>query len=159
MQSVTIIAVGSLKEKYLRDAMAEYSKRLSAFCKFNVIEIAPVRIPESPSQGEISSALQKEGAAILSKIPRGAQTVAMCIEGKQQSSERLAQTISNNAGNFGSIVFIIGGSHGLCDEVKKKSNIRLSMSEMTFPHQLARVMLTEQIYRAFMINSNNKYHK
>ena len=159
MQAVTIIAVGSLKEKYLRDAMAEYSKRLSAFYKFNVIEITPARIPESPSQNEISSALEKEGAVILSKIPKGAETVAMCIEGKQQSSEKLAQTISSNAANFGSIAFIIGGSHGLCDEVKKKSNIRLSMSEMTFPHQLARVMLTEQIYRAFMINSNNKYHK
>ena len=159
MQSVTIIAVGSLKEKYLRDAMAEYSKRLSAFCKFNVIEIAPVRIPESPSQGEISSALQKEGAAILAKIPRGAQTVAMCIEGKQQSSERLAQTISNNAGNFGSIVFIIGGSHGMSADVQKRADYSVCFGKMTYPHQLMRLILAEQIYRACKINRGETYHK
>ncbi len=160
MQSVTVICVGKLKEKYLRDACDEYIKRLSAFCKLNVVELTPYRISENPSESEISSALETEGKEILSKISAGAKVYAMCIEGKQMPSEKLAQHLSSAAvQGFSNIVFIIGGSHGLSNAVKSRADFRLSMSEMTFPHQLARVMLLEQIYRAYQISSGGKYHK
>ena len=160
MQTITIICEGKLKEKYLRDACAEYSKRLSAYCKLNIIELNPSRISENPSQGEIDTALENEAKEILSKIPNTAKVYAMCIEGKQMSSEKLASEISTSAVNgFNNVVFIIGGSHGLSNSVKKRADFRLSMSEMTFPHQLARVMLLEQIYRAYQISNGGKYHK
>lgn len=160
MLGVTIICVGKLKEKYLRDACEEYSKRLGAYCKLNIVELSPKRIPDSPSQAEIDSALTAEGTEILSKIPVGSAVYAMCIEGKQMPSEKLAQRISQCAvQGFSNVVFIIGGSHGLSDEVKKRASFKLSMSEMTFPHQLARVMLLEQIYRSFQISTGGKYHK
>lgn len=160
MQTVTIICEGKLKEKYLRDACSEYSKRLTSFCKLNIIELNPYRIPDSPSDSEIAVALESEAKDIAAKIPAGARVYAMCIEGKQLSSEKLANQLSDDAvKGYSNVVFIIGGSHGLSENVKKLANIRLSMSEMTFPHQLARVMLLEQIYRAYQISNGGKYHK
>ncbi len=160
MISVTIICEGKLKEKYLRDAYDEYSKRLGAFCKLNIVELTPKRLSDNPTQGEIENALISEGKDILSKIPQNSYVYAMCIEGKQMPSERLAKAMDSCAVTGKSnIVFIIGGSFGLSDEVKKAADYKLSMSEMTFPHQLARVMLLEQIYRAFQISSGGKYHK
>lgn len=160
MLNVNIICVGKLKESYLRDACAEYSKRLSAFCKLNIIELAPGRLPDNPNKSQIDSVLNEEGEMILSKLGKSDYVIPMCIEGKQFSSEELSSKINDIAvaGN-GTISFIIGGSHGLSDAVKQKAALKLSMSKMTFPHQLARVMLLEQIYRAFMISNGNKYHK
>lgn len=160
MLGVTIICEGKLKEKYLRDACEEYQKRLSAFCKLNIIELSPKRLSDTPSQGEIDNALIAEGKEILSKIPSNAKVYAMCIEGKQLSSQKLAKELELCAvSGFSNAVFIIGGSFGLSDEVKHRADFKLSMSEMTFPHQLARVMLLEQIYRSFNITNGGKYHK
>ena len=160
MVSVTIICEGKLKEKYLRDACDEYSKRLGAFCKLNIVELTPKRLSDNPTQGEIDNALVSEGKEILSKIPQNSYVYAMCIEGRQMPSEKLARAMENCAvTGKRNLVFIIGGSFGLSDEVKKAADYKLSMSEMTFPHQLARVMLLEQIYRAFQISSGGKYHK
>ncbi len=160
MIKVTIICIGSLKEKYLKEAVAEYSKRLGGLCGFNIVELSECRLPDSPSKSEIDNALIKEGKSIIAKIPHGSRVVAMCIEGKMLSSEKLAEKISDYAAHgASSICFIIGGSFGLSDEVKAVADLRLSMSPMTFPHQLARVLLCEQIYRAFMINKGTKYHK
>ena len=160
MINVTVCCIGKLKENYLRSACDEYIKRLGAFCKINVLELNEERLSQKPSDNEIKSALQSEAKVILSKIPPQCTVVSMCIEGEMLSSEGLAQKI-NTAALSGSsnIFFIIGSSFGLSDEVKKASHIRLSMSRMTFPHQLARVMLLEQIYRSFQITSNGKYHK
>ena len=160
MYNVNLICVGKLKESYLRDACAEYSKRLSAFCKLKITELTPCRIPENPSQAQIDCALIDEGKRILSSISPTERVYAMCIEGKLLDSVELSREIQNaGVTGSGNIVFIIGGSHGLSDEVKKRANFKLSMSKMTFPHQLARVMLLEQIYRAFMIADGKKYHK
>ena len=160
MIGVTIICEAKLKEKYLRDASDEYVKRLGAYCKLNIIELNPKKLPEDPSDAEIYNALEAEGKEILAKIPVGARIFAMCIEGKQLSSEKLAKEIAScGVSGISNVVFIIGSSYGLSDEVKKRADFRLSMSEMTFPHQLARIMLLEQIYRAFRINSGGKYHK
>lgn len=160
MITVNIICIGSLKEKYLKEAVGEYKKRLSAFCKFEIIEIPEQRLSDKPSETEINTALEKEAEKIFSKIPKGSAIVTMAIEGKQLSSENLAVSISDFAlRGFSCISFIIGSSFGLSDSVKGKSDLLLSMSKMTFPHQLARVMVCEQIYRAFGIMNNTKYHK
>ena len=160
MQHVTVLCVGKLKESYWRDAVAEYAKRLSAFCRFTVIEVDEERLPDAPSAAQIAHTLEEEGKRLLSRIPRDALTVALCIEGKIVSSEMLSARLSSWALDGKShIVFVIGGSFGLSDEVKNAAALRLSMSPMTFPHQLARVMLLEQIYRAFQIASGGKYHK
>ena len=160
MISVNIICVGKLKEKYLRDASAEYIKRLTAFCKLNIIEIAPYALPDSPTQAQIDAGLEAEGKQILAKIQNGAYVYAMCIEGKQRSSEALSAEF-DKLSVFGesNLTFIIGGSFGLSDAVKSRADAKLSMSQMTFPHQLARIMLLEQIYRAFQISTGGKYHK
>ncbi len=160
MLNITIVAIGKLKEQYLRDASAEYQKRLSASCKLNIVELNPEKLSDNPSAKEIENALNNEGKKIIEKIPKGARVYAMCIEGKQRTSEELSREIDNLALEGASnIVFIIGGSFGLSDEVKKLSNYRLSMSKMTFPHQIARIMLLEQIYRAMQISLGTKYHK
>lgn len=160
MIKVTIIAIGKLKEKFFIDAAKEYEKRLSRFIKLQTFEIEPAKLSDNPSAAEISGALENEGAKILQKIPNDAYVTAMCIEGSQMTSEELSADISMRAaqGN-GNRVFIIGGSYGLSDAVKKRANARMSMSKMTFPHKLARVMLLEQIYRAFMIDCGGTYHK
>ena len=158
--NITIIALGKLKEKYLRDAVDEYTKRISAYGKVDIIELNPVRLSDSPSQTEIDNALTKEAEEIKKKIPNGSYVFSLCIEGKEKSSEQLARSIKEVTLNGkSSIVFIIGSSFGLSPEIKKLSDCRLSFSPMTFPHQLMRVMLLEQIYRAFQINNNGKYHK
>ena len=158
--NITVIALGKLKEKYLKDAISEYSKRISAYGKLDIIELTPVRLSDSPSQTEIDNALSKEAEEIKKKIPNGSYVFSLCVEGKQKSSEELAKAIQDVTLNGKSnIVFIIGSSFGLSPEIKKLSDSRLSFSPMTFPHQLMRVMLLEQIYRAFQINTNGKYHK
>ncbi len=160
MLRVTILCVGKLKEKYWRDAVEEYSKRLSAFCRFSVIEVEEERLPDNPSAAQIANGLEAEGKRLLSKIPVGAAVVALCIEGKELSSPVLSARIDDWAVQGKSdIAFIIGGSFGLSEQVKKAATLQLSMSPMTFPHQLARVMLCEQLYRAFQISSGGKYHK
>ena len=160
MLNITIIAVGKLKEQYLRDASAEYQKRLSTLCKLNIVEINPEKLSDNPSAKEIDNALNNEAKKIIEKIPKGAKVYSMCIEGKQRTSEELSAEIDSLAvEGVSNIVFIIGGSFGLSDEVKKLSAFRLSMSKMTFPHQIARIMLLEQIYRAMQISIGTKYHK
>lgn len=155
----TIIAVGKLKEKYLEDACREYQKRLSQF-RPEIIELTPERLSDNPSENEIKNALEKEGRRILEKIPKGSRIYVMCIEGKQRTSEEFSREIDMaKLSGFSSITFIIGGSFGLSDEVKKAGHEKLSMSKMTFPHQVARVMLLEQIYRATQISLGTKYHK
>ena len=158
--NINIICVGKLKEDYLRAACAEYQKRLGAFCRLNITELTPARLPENPNDSQIAAALADEADRILAKISNNDAVFAMCIEGKMLSSETLSSEIDKlGVSGFGNISFIIGGSHGLDEKVKSRAKIRLSMSPMTFPHQLARVMLLEQIYRAFMISSGGKYHK
>lgn len=160
MLNITLICVGKLKEQYLRDACDEYKKRLSTLCKLNLVELTPERLSDNPSQKEIENALANEGRRIIEKIPNGSKIYTMCIEGKQFSSEELSAKLDADAVSGASnVTFIIGGSFGLSDEVKAKSSVRLSMSKMTFPHQLARVMLLEQIYRAMQISIGTKYHK
>lgn len=159
MLNVNVICVGNLKEKYFCDALNEYSKRLSRYCKFSVTELVEEKISDQQTQAMIDKTLQKEGERILSKISKNDYVIAMCIEGKIISSEDLAQKLSDISMISGTVDFVIGGSWGLSDEVKKRADFRLSVSKMTFPHQLFRVMLCEQIYRAFSINANAKYHK
>ena len=154
-----IIAMGSLKEKFFKEACGEYIKRLSRFCDLDICEIEPQKLPEKPSVGEIENALKKEAEQISKKIPQNSLVIALCVEGKQMSSEKLAEKIKEVSAVGRGLCFIIGSSHGLADEVKKNSDLRLSLSEMTFPHKLFRVMLLEQIYRGFMINSGSEYHK
>ena len=159
MIKVTIIALGKLKEAYLRSAVAEYAKRLSRYCSFDIVEINPQQLSENPSVGEVESALSREAALIERHIPSGAFTCALCIEGKQMPSEGLAKLFRQNMSQGKNMCFIIGSSFGLHDSVKKRADMRLSVSEMTFPHQLFRVMLCEQIYRAFKICEGSRYHK
>ena len=160
LSSVTILAVGKLKESYLREACAEYSKRLQGFCRFSIEEVAEYRLPDNPSPAQIAAGLEREGREMLSRIPAGAYVVAMCIEGKMLDSVELSRKLSQIAvQGRSSVVFIIGGSFGIWEQVKQRADLRPSMSPMTFPHQLARVMLCEQVYRAFSIEANTKYHK
>lgn len=160
MQKVTVLCVGKLKEKFYADACAEYQKRLTRHCKLGLLELPEQRLPENPSEAEIEAALSKEADAIEEKLPRGGAVVALCVEGKPMSSEQLADTLSRYAAQgVSQVTFLIGGSFGLHERVKLLAELRLSMSPMTFPHHLARVMLLEQIYRAYQIESGTKYHK
>ena len=160
MQKVTILCVGKLKEKFYVDAVAEYTKRLGRFCKLDIVELAEERLPEDPSPAQIGAALAKEADAIRSKLPPSAYVIAMCVEGKTRSSEELARLMADSASRGDShLVFLIGGSFGLHPSVKELAAVKLSMSPMTFPHHLARVMVLEQIYRAFKINEGSSYHK
>lgn len=160
MMKIQLIVVGKLKEKYFTDACNEYIKRLGAFCNVSVTEVAEHKCPDSPSDADIAITLKNEGKRILDAIPDNAEVIALCIEGKQFSSEKLADRINLAAVQGKScICFVIGGSWGLDEAVKSRASLKLSMSEMTFPHMLARVMLLEQVYRAFSIIKGNKYHK
>lgn len=160
MLSVTILCVGKLKERYLTDACNEYCKRLTAFCKISVVELPEYRLPDNPSEAEIQKCIIKEGESILAKIPKDAYAIPMCIEGKMLTSQQLADKLAEiPVMGKSHIFFVIGGSCGLSDAVKARGDFRLSMSPMTFPHQLARVMLLEQVYRGFMILAGNRYHK
>ena len=160
MQKVTVLCVGKLKEKFYMDAAAEYAKRLSRFCKLELVELPEERLPEAPSPAQIEAALLKESAAIRAKLPSGASLIALCVEGELRSSEALARQMAAWASQgVGQLVFLIGGSFGLHPSIKGSAKLRLSMSPMTFPHHLARVMVLEQIYRAYQINAGTKYHK
>ena len=160
MQKVTVLCVGKLKEKFYIDAAAEYAKRLSRFCKLELVELPEERLPEDPSPAQIEAALLKEAAAIRAKLPAGASLIALCVEGDLRSSEALARQMAAWASQgVGQLVFLIGGSFGLHPSIKEAAKLRLSMSPMTFPHHLARVMVLEQIYRAYQINAGTKYHK
>lgn len=160
MMNVQLIVLGKLKEKYMKDFSLEYEKRLSAYCKLTITELEPVKLSDNPSQCEVENALNKETQMIMAKIPKNAFVFSMCIEGKQMSSEELSQKFEDIAlSGKSSVVFIIGSSFGLSDEIKRMSDFKFSMSKMTFPHKLARIMLEEQIYRGFSISNNGKYHK
>ncbi|MEE1048469.1 MAG: 23S rRNA (pseudouridine(1915)-N(3))-methyltransferase RlmH [Clostridia bacterium] len=160
MLTVTLITVGKIKEKYFTDAIAEYSKRLSRYCKLNIIELKDEPTPDNPSDREKDAVLKKEGDRIAEKISKSAYVVALCIEGKMRDSVEFSKLIEQTAaGGNSEIVFIIGGSLGIHDEIKRRADLKLSFSEMTFPHQLMRVILLEQIYRAFNISGGGKYHK
>lgn len=159
MLSITVLAVGGLKESYFTDACAEYRKRLTAFCRPQIVEIPEYRLGQNPGEAEIEKCLIEEGKAILAKIPPRACVMVLCVEGKTLSSTELAARIEKAGATASQIVLVIGGSHGLSPEVKARAEFSLSMSPMTFPHQLARVMLLEQLYRAFTINAGMKYHK
>ena len=159
MMKITVIALASLKEKYLREAADEYIKRLGAFCDLKIIELDPVRLPEKPSSAEISAALCREAELIAKKIPAGDFVVPLCIEGKQFSSEEFAEILEKKMNIGRGVTFIIGSSCGLSDDIKRRADLKLSFSKMTFPHKLFRVMLLEQLYRAFKICSGGAYHK
>ena len=160
MQKVTIICTGKLKEKFYLDAAAEYAKRLSRFCTLTILELPEERLPESPSPAQIEAALAREADAVRAKLPAGCLLIAMCVEGQERSSEALARYLAEAAARgAGHIVFLIGSSYGMHHSLKQQADLRLSMSPMTFPHHLARVMLLEQIYRSFKINEGSSYHK
>lgn len=157
---VHLICVGKLKEKFYQDACAEYAKRLSAYCKLTLTELPEVKLPKDPSRAQIDAALAKEAAAIRAKLPPSASVAALCVEGRMCSSPELAQLLSTWGHNSAKhLVFLIGGSYGLDEALKAEAWVKLSMSPMTFPHHLARVMLLEQVYRAFKINEGSSYHK
>ena len=157
MLGIDLICVGKLKEKFFSDAVCEYKKRLGAYCKLNIVEVS-----ETPASNdaEVSKALKAEAERISAKIPKDAYIICMCIEGNMQSSEELSKTVSDlKCRGVSKMCIIIGGSNGIDEEIKKRASLRLSMSRMTFPHHLARVMVLEQIYRAFKIEEGSGYHK
>lgn len=160
MLSVKLICVGKMRETYYTAAFAEYAKRLGAYCRFELLELPERHLPERPSPREIDAALEREGQEILRQIPKGAAVIAMCVEGRRMSSTALAQQLAAYAsGGVSKLCFVVGGSFGLHPTVKQTASLCLSMSDMTFPHHLARVMLMEQIYRAFTIQEGTRYHK
>ena len=160
MLGVKLICVGKLKERYLQEALEEYRKRLGAYCKLEIVELPEQRLPESPSTKEMDAALLREAVEIQKQIPQGAVCIALCIEGAMLSSEDLAERLRDWANSGKSrLCLVIGGSCGLHRQVKERATLRLSMSRMTFPHHLARVMVAEQLYRGFSILEGSRYHK
>ena len=159
MIQVTLITVGNLKEPYLRDAAAEYKKRLSAFCRFEEVQLKEQKLSDDPSEKEIVASLTAEGKEILSALPSKAYRIALCVEGKQFSSPDFAARLEEVFARTGEVALVIGSSYGLSEEVKRACDLRLSVSEMTFPHQLMRVLLLEILYRSFQILHGGKYHK
>lgn len=159
MINITVIAVGKLKEDYLKKGCGEYLKRLRSYAKVSVMEIAEEKINHNPSESDIENVKSKEGERILSAVPKGAAVFTLCIEGDQLSSTDFSEKIRSVSMNNSKLCFIIGGSFGLSEEVKRMSMQRISFGKITLPHQLARIVLLEQIYRAFSILNNSKYHK
>lgn len=159
MINITVIAVGKLKESYLRDGCAEYIKRLGAYAKVDIMEINEEKCSDNPSDNEIRNIIKKEGERIIKKIPKGAAVFPLCIEGKECDSREFSGLIEKTALAHSHICFIIGGSFGLDDNVKALGKTKLSFGRITLPHQLARMVLLEQVYRAFTIINNSKYHK
>ena len=158
--NITLITVGKIKEKYLRDAIDEYSKRLSRYCKLDIIELPDEKTPDNASEKEELQIKEKEGKNILSKIKENSYVIAMDLKGKHITSEEFSSLIDNLGLECNSnITFVIGGSLGLSQEVIKRANYKLCFSKMTFPHQLFRVMLLEQIYRGYRIIKGEPYHK
>ncbi|MGG0737273.1 23S rRNA (pseudouridine(1915)-N(3))-methyltransferase RlmH [Niallia taxi] len=158
--NISIITVGKLKEKYLKQGIEEYTKRLSSYSKIEIIEVPDEKAPEVLSEAEMIQVKDKEGERILAKVPADAHVIALAIDGKQKSSEELADTLDKLA-TYGKskVAFIIGGSLGLSSHVLQRADDKLSFSKMTFPHQLMRLILVEQVYRAFRINRGEPYHK
>ena len=162
MQRITLLCVGKLKEKFYIEAAAEYQKRLSRYCRLEIVELPEERLPEDPSPAQVEGALWKEAETIRRKLPPSVRLAALCVEGRLRSSEELARTMAAWAAESGpekGLAFLIGGSFGLHASIKDQAADKLSMSPMTFPHHLARVMLLEQIYRAYQINGGTRYHK
>ena len=160
MFSLTLITVGKLKEKFYTAAAQEYAKRLRAYARFDLLELPELRLPETPAPAEIEAALRKEGEQILARVPKAAWLCVLSPEGRMLSSEQLAATLAEvKSRGKSSACFVIGSSFGLAPEVKAKADLLLSMSKMTFPHHLARVMVLEQLYRAEAIQAGSKYHK
>ena len=160
MLNVKLICVGKMREKFYIDAFEEYRKRLQTYCRLELVEITEQRLSDRPAEKEITAALEREGQEILKAAPSDAYFVALCVEGKQMPSEGMAELIAarENSGKP-KLCFVIGGSFGLSPTVKSRADRKLSMSQMTFPHHLARVMLIEQLYRGFKINEGSQYHK
>lgn len=161
MQNVDLICVGKLNASYFAAGVAEYQKRLGGFCNFRIVELPEAAIADkNASEKQIEKALEKEGDAILHAVRKGAYMVALCVEGKQISSEELAALLAQRAGSgAGDVAFVIGSSHGLDERVKRAAQARISLGRITLPHQLARLVMTEQLYRACTINAGMKYHK
>lgn len=158
--NITVIAPGKIKEKYFSDAIEEYKKRLGRYGKIEIFELKDEPTPDNPSEREKELILEKEGRRIKEKLPQGSFLVALCVEGKQKSSEELAELFKSvPLGGKNRITFVIGGSLGLSEEIKAAADLRLSFSKMTFPHQLMRIILLEQVYRAFTICEGKTYHK
>lgn len=161
MQNIDLICIGKLNASYFAAGVAEYQKRLGGFCNFRIVELPEVTIADkNASEKQIAKALEKEGEAILHAVRKGAYLVALCVEGKQISSEELAELLAQRAGSgAGDVAFVIGSSHGLDERVKRAAQVRISLGRITLPHQLARLVMTEQLYRACTINAGMKYHK
>ena len=160
MLGVKLICVGKMRERFYIDAFEEYRKRLGAYCRFTLTEIAEQRLPDDPSEAQIAAALEKEADALEKAVPPGAYVVALCVEGRQMSSPAFAKTLADwQSAGRSRVCFLVGGSCGLAERVKQRAGLRLSMSEMTFPHHLFRVMLAEQVYRALNLAAGGKYHK
>ena len=156
---VTILCVGKIKEKFYTDAIAEYKKRMTRFCDFEIVEVPDEKIPDRVSQKESDMIKEREGEKLLARLKADSFVITLCIEGNTLSSTELAKTIRTAYNNTNHITFVIGGSLGLSDNVKSRSNIRLSFGRMTLPHQLMRVVLSEQSYRSVMIKNGGTYHK
>ena len=160
MFEITLIAMGKLKEKFYLSAAAEYEKRLKGYCNFKLIELPEVRLSDSPSAAEIENALEREADTILTKVPKGAWFCVFTPEGKLLSSENLASKMADvKLSGKSSACFLIGSSFGMAQRLKNVADMKLSMSPMTFPHHLARIMILEQLYRAEAIQAGSKYHK
>lgn len=160
MFDITLITMGKLKEKFYISAADEYKKRLGAYCRFTLLELPEVRLPDDPSQAEINAGLEKEADLIFTKIPKGAWFCVFTPEGKELSSEKFAEKLKDvKVSGKSSACFLIGSSFGMAARVKEKADFKLSMGPMTFPHHLARIMVLEQIYRAEAIQAGSKYHK
>ncbi len=158
--NIKVVCIGKLKEKYWTDAIKEYSKRLGRFCNLQIVELKESRLPENPSPKDDENVKKAEGEAILGNIKKDEYVITLEINGKGLDSEELAQKIQKlTVDGISKIVFVIGGSLGLSQEVSNRADFKLSFSRMTFPHQMMRVILLEQIYRAFKINNNETYHK
>ena len=160
MFNVTVLAMGRLKEKFYIQAVEEYSRRLSAYCSFRLLELPEYRLPEDPSPAQIAEGLRREAAAIREKLPKGAWFCVLTPEGKKLSSEGFAATLAElKTGGRSAACFLLGSSFGIAPEIKALADLKLSFSDMTFPHHLARVMLLEQLYRAESIQAGRRYHK
>ena len=159
MLNIKFLTTGNLKETYWRDALGEYSKRLGGLCRFSCVEFKEVRLSDNPSQAEIDAALESEGEKILAEFSPRAYKIALCVEGKQLSSEELAAKLEQVSAVSSDMIFVIGSSYGLSPRVKQACDLRLSVSKLTFPHQLMRVLLAEAVYRALNIVKGTKYHK
>ncbi|WP_283679505.1 23S rRNA (pseudouridine(1915)-N(3))-methyltransferase RlmH [Lentilactobacillus sp. Marseille-Q4993] len=158
--NIKLVVVGKLKEKYFKQGIAEYAKRLSRFCKFSIVEVPDEKAPESLSQAQMDDVMEKEGERILEKIKDKEYVFALAILGKERSSEEFAKEIQDlTTYGHSDITFVIGGSLGMSQDVLKRANTQISFGRFTLPHQLMRLVLTEQIYRAFMINEGSPYHK